>query len=222
MPGTTCGWTYLVYTRVCEKEKTTPMTHLDFHVAVATAWCTTPALVLKPTAAAAAVPAPASPATAVPPRARARARTTPVTGGATPAAIPNQRRQSRYDERTKEKFVAWYTTNPAAHKPVPPKRDSNASAKDCQVCNAGFGTFAPDGARLQKKASMACEVCTIHVCSGECWQILHGAYQGEYNLLSDKACQEADEEGEEDEDEDDDEEGDDDERGAQIMHGMRA
>ena len=26
---------------------------------------------------------------------------------------------------------------------------------------------------------------------GECWQILHGAYQGEYNLL---LCQEADDE----------------------------
>ena len=69
---------------------------------------------------------------------------------------------------------------------------------------------------------MACEVCTIHVCSGKCWQILHGAYQGEYNLLPDKACQEADDEGEEDEDEDeDDAEEEEDERGAQIMRGMR-
>ena len=198
------------------------MTHLDFHVAVATAWCNTPALVLKPTAAAAAVPA-VSPATGIPQLARARAHTTPVAGGAAAAAAPKPKRLPVYGTRTKEKFVAWYKMNPAAHKPVPPKRDSNASAKDCQVCNAGFGAFARDSARLQKKASMACEVCTIHVCSGECWQILHGAYQGEYNLLPDQACQEADDEGEEDEEEDEDEDEDDnDERGAQIMRGFRA
>ena len=70
---------------------------------------------------------------------------------------------------------------------------------------------------------MACEVCTIHVCSGECWHILHGVYQGEYNLLPDQtSCQKADDEGEEDEDEDEDEDdGDGEERGAEIMRGFR-
>ena len=48
---------YLVYKRVCEDEGAEPMSHLDFHVAVATAWCTTPKLVLAPEKAASAVPA---------------------------------------------------------------------------------------------------------------------------------------------------------------------
>ena len=39
---------YLVYKRVCEKAGKQPMTHLDFHVAVATAWCKMPKLVLEP------------------------------------------------------------------------------------------------------------------------------------------------------------------------------
>ena len=82
------------------------MTHLDFHVAVATAWCNTPALVLKPTAAAAAVPA-VSPATGIPQRARARAHTTPVAGGAAPAAPPKPSRLPLYAERRTDKYVAW-------------------------------------------------------------------------------------------------------------------
>ena len=38
---------YLVYKAVCEEEKQKPMSHLDFHVAVATAWCKSPKIVLE-------------------------------------------------------------------------------------------------------------------------------------------------------------------------------
>lgn len=38
---------YLVYKAVCAEEKKKPMSHLDFHVAVATAWCKSPKIVLE-------------------------------------------------------------------------------------------------------------------------------------------------------------------------------
>ena len=38
---------YLMYKAVCAEEKKKPMTHLAFHVAVATAWCKTPKIVLE-------------------------------------------------------------------------------------------------------------------------------------------------------------------------------
>ena len=207
---------YLVYKRVCEDEKATPMSHLDFHVAVATAWCTTPQLILKRAMAAAAVPVtPAAPGVR---RGRAKPQTAASSAESTTAnAAPKQRRLTAYGEKTKSKFIERYKLNPSTHLPVPPQRDSKASAKDCQVCNAGFGAFrGPE--RYQKKASMACSCCTVHVCSAECWQILHGIYTGEYSLLP-KECsddegdraEECDNDEEEDSEEADDEEESDDE-----------
>ena len=38
---------YVMYKSVCEEEKEKPMSHLAFHVAVATAWCKTPKIVLE-------------------------------------------------------------------------------------------------------------------------------------------------------------------------------
>ena len=38
---------YVMYKAVCAQEKEKPMSHLAFHVAVATAWCKTPKLVLE-------------------------------------------------------------------------------------------------------------------------------------------------------------------------------
>jgi hypothetical protein len=38
---------YVAYVAVCKGAGKKPMTHLDFHVAIVTAWCTTPELVLK-------------------------------------------------------------------------------------------------------------------------------------------------------------------------------
>ena len=78
---------------------------------------------------------------------------------------------------------------------------------------------------------MACACCTIHVCSGECWQILHGTYVGKYNITpfdegddeddgyaDDEADDGEDEEdGDENEDEDEDEE-----QGAEILRGLRS
>lgn len=37
----------VMYKAVCAEEKEKPMTHLEFHVAVATAWCKTPKIVLE-------------------------------------------------------------------------------------------------------------------------------------------------------------------------------
>jgi len=38
---------YVLYKAVCRRAKIRPMDHLDFHVAVTTAWCKTPELVLE-------------------------------------------------------------------------------------------------------------------------------------------------------------------------------
>ena len=38
---------YLAYMAVCKGAGKKPMTHLKFHVAIVTAWCTTPEVVLK-------------------------------------------------------------------------------------------------------------------------------------------------------------------------------
>ena len=34
---------------------------------------------------------------------------------------------------------------------------------------------------------MACSTCQFHVCSSECWQVLHGIYEGKYGLLPEKS-----------------------------------
>ena len=68
---------YLIYNRVCVQANKQPMSHLDFHVAVATAWCLTPKIVLEPEKAGAAVPA-----------------TTPSTTKVRPLTFANRRYQN--------------------------------------------------------------------------------------------------------------------------------
>ena len=74
--------------------------------------------------------------------------------------------------------------------------------------NAGLGPFKPV-VRFQKLSAMACSACKFHICSGECWQVLHAMYKGEYGLLplvddEQGAPCDADEEEEADEDEESD------------------
>jgi len=206
---------YLVYKRVCADENASAMSHLEFHVAVATAWCTTPQLILQPATAAAAVPA--TPAVGVL-RGRARAKPSASSSASAPTNEKTKRLSQLRDTALKRSGEA-YALDKASHTPVPPIRDvETAVPKNCQVCSGGFGPFKPKE-RFQKLSAMACSHCTYHVCSAECWQVLHGIYEGKYGLLpvaerkdvadgqgEDEDEEEGDDEGR-DEGEDDDEDG---------------
>ena len=51
----------------------------------------------------------------------------------------------------------------------------------------GFGPFKQNNERRQTPSAMACSTCQFHVCSAECWQVLHGIYEGKYGLLPEKS-----------------------------------
>ena len=192
---------YLVYKRVCEDEKTPPMSHLAFHVDVATAWCTTPQLILKPATAAAAVPL--TPADGMQ---RGRARSKPSASGSA-SAEPTEEKTKRLKRITPaalERCKAAFALAKVSHQPVPPIRSGAAVPKNCQVCSAGFGPFKPND-RFQKLSAMACSQCTYHVCSAECWQVLHGNYTGEYGLLP---CVDGEDNGEQDDESEGEDAGD--------------
>ena len=210
---------YLVYKRVCADENAAPMSHLEFHVAVATAWCTTPQLILQPATAAAAAAVPATPADGVP---RGRARAKPSGASCSSAGEPTKEVKRRLSQLRKpglEQCASTYALDKAGHTPVPPIREAETAVpKACQVCSGGFGPFKQKNERRQTPSAMACSTCKFHVCSAECWQVLHGIYEGEYGLLPEKSKsngkQRAESEGGsegEDDDEGDDEGDDEDE-----------
>ena len=119
---------------------------------------------------------------------------------------------SRITPKTIQKCSAAFALDRANHQAAPPVRDKAAVPRNCQVCNAGLGPFKPV-VRFQKLSAMACSACKFHICSGECWQVLHGMYKGEYGLLplvDDEQGAPCDADEEEQEEADEDEESDDD------------
>jgi len=175
---------YLVYVRVCEKAGATAMTHLDFHVAVATAWCRTPKLLLDPPKAAAAVPKSAP--------AGKRARKSDAVD-ADPATANAQR---SYRGHVIEECKQSYQSSPGLHEVEMALKATGVTnshkTKDCQICSTGLSPWSSkepwgEGPRMQMRSCMRCGECKFHVCSVECWQVLHGYYKGEWGLVHPKS-----------------------------------
>lgn len=165
-----------------------PMSHLDFHVAVATAWCKSPKLVLeheKPTreearaAAEAAEPeqggvrgerqrtsrAAAAAAGPTPGPQPARARSKSPSSGKAPYLTVNKL----------EKIKQSYTTSPELHTIEIPMLRPSGEVSECQICNTARGMRKP-GERYQTMAHLRCKECNVNVCGAGCWQLLHGFY----------------------------------------------
>ena len=58
----------------------------------------------------------------------------------------------------------------------------------CQICATGHSPWASkepwgEGPRRQSRSFMMGGQCKFHVCSVECWQVLHGFYKGEWGLV---------------------------------------
>ena len=178
---------YLVYKKVCEDEKKKPMTHLDFHVAVATAWCKTPKIVLeheKPTRAEARTAAEA----AEPEQGGVRgerqhanraAAAAAAAAGPTPAPNNIRARTSgstpRMNDKKHEAAKKSYETSPELHVIEIPTLTEKEKVSNCQMCGTGRGMRKPSE-RLQIMAHLRCRECNLNVCGAGCWQLLHGFY----------------------------------------------
>ena len=183
---------YLVYKKVCEADKKKPMSHLNFQVAVATAWCKTPEIVLeyeKPTRAEARAAAEAAEPEQGGVRGerqrerRAAAAALADLAGAADAtpAPPNQRRARtpgstpRMNAKKHEAAKKSYETSPQLHIVEIPTVTDKGEVSNCQICGNALGMRKPHQ-RLQVMAHLRCKQCNLNVCGGACWQLLHGFY----------------------------------------------
>ncbi len=182
---------YVLYKAVCEEEKKKPMTHLAFHVAVATAWCKTPKIVLEyemPTRAEARAAAEA----AEPEQggvhgerqsARRSAGDTPAptprkkgvrSRSKSPASSPRGQKNDMTDAKH-EAAKKSYAESPELHCVEIPTLSPKKNVSNCQLCGTGRGMRKP-GMRFQISAHLHCKQCNVNVCGGGCWQLLHGYY----------------------------------------------
>ena len=187
---------YVMYKSVCEEEKEKPMSHLAFHVAVATAWCKTPKIVLeyeKPTRAEARATAEAAEPEqgGVRGERQSERRAAAAAASDTPAAAPRKesvRSRSKSPAATAspgqktdmsdakhEAAKQSYAESPELHCVEIPTLTSKEAVPNCQMCGTGRGMRKP-GMRFQTTAHLRCKQCNLHVCGGGCWQLLHGYY----------------------------------------------
>ena len=157
---------YILYKRTCEIEKRTPMSHLDFHIAVAEAWCRTPILVTDPNTA------------------RPHQRPAAAIAGssfATPSATATmpvdssdgaKKRAPKLTPEYLEKCAASFALNAGPHQVA--LLDPNKSTKNCQLCVNGYGHQGAE--RHQNDAHLRCARCGVQVCGAWCWMNLHGAH----------------------------------------------
>ena len=170
---------YVEYKKDCVRHNATAMSHLDFHVAVATAWCTTPKMILAPEKAAAAMPS-------VTPEARkGRARSGGSASG-TGSDVPTKPKPlPQYRDNAIDECKESYRSHPELHTVEAPLKSeaesSKGKPKNCNVCGTGEGPWTVK-LRRQKVSIMRCAKCRYHVCSPECWQVLHGCYTGAWGL----------------------------------------
>ena len=180
---------YLVYKKVCDDEKKKPMTHLDFHVAVATAWCKSPKIVLeheKPTRAEARAAAEAAEPEQGGVRGERQRANRAAAAAAGPTPPPNRARskspasgKASYMTATKlEKAKQSYTTSPELHTVEMPLLTLQEEVSNCQICGTARGMRKPEE-RYQTMAHLRCKECNINVCGAGCWQLLHGFYDAE-------------------------------------------
>ena len=167
---------YVLYKKVNERAGKTPMTHLQFQVAVITCWCTTPKIILEPSKATAAVPF-ASPraSTSATAQTSASNTTAPATTAATPTsnattpATDEPAKPSMITDQRLEAAKQSYVMSPELHTICMPIMGEKGNG-DCQVCNSKrFG-----GTRVQHPSVMRCAHCNFQVCSAECWMKVHG------------------------------------------------
>ena len=165
---------YMDYKRTCERERSKPMTHLEFQEQVATAWCMTPMLVLDESKASAAT-------------AKATANTTPAATASSSASAGKERGGYLTPKRL-DACAQSYKMNPAMHEVGDVQsyeRDDQKGVVQteewtpkCQICNKGLCKHAMNkdmvGKRCQIEATMCCTCCNVLVCSGFCWKVLHG------------------------------------------------
>ena len=170
---------YREYIKDCSRHNVLAMSHLDFHVAVATVWCTTPKMILAPEKAAAAVPM-------VTPAARkGRARSGGDASGMGSDVPTKPKPLPQYRDAAIDECKESYRLHPELHViDMPLKSEAESSKgkpKNCNVCGAGEGPWTVN-VRRQKVSIMRCGKCRYHVCSPECWQVLHGCYAGAWGL----------------------------------------
>ena len=179
---------YVMYKVVCQEEGKRPMTHLEFHVAVAAAWCKTPKLVLeyeKPSHAEMRAAADAAaPEQGGVRGAREHARRAAAQAAA-PASAPRKepvRRRTtspfQSPKMTDAKHAAAeksYQESPELHRIEIPALTKKEAVSNCQMCGTGRGMRKP-GERFQTTAHLRCGHCNVHVCGAGCWQLLHGYY----------------------------------------------
>lgn len=165
---------YMDYKRTCERERSKPMTHLEFQEQVATAWCMTPMLILDESKASAAT-------------AKATANQTPAATASSSASAGKERGGYLTPKRL-EACAQSYKMNPAMHvvgDVQSYERDDQKGVVQteewtpkCQICNKGLCKHSVDkktvGKRCQIEATMCCTCCNVLVCSGFCWKVLHG------------------------------------------------
>lgn len=168
---------------------------LAFQVAVATAWCKTPKLVLeykKPTPAEARATAAAEEPEhggvrgerQQEKRARAAASTTPAPREPSARSkSPANQRSPKMTPQKLDKAKESYQQSPGLHQLLFPKLTAGGNVPDCQLCQAGFGERKP-GLRFQTPCMMLCKECNLHICGPGCWQKLHGYYAGGETLES--------------------------------------
>lgn len=161
---------YLTYKRTCELEKKKPMSHLAFHVAVATAWCRTPKIVTDPDVAAAARRAGRSAASAASSASATPSPTTPAAAEKTKQRAPKLKMDGA--GKLDPKYAESYHLNKGRHEVASVEVSDKGNAPNCQICVAGLG---PHGAgRHQFDAHLRCQECGIQVCGASCWKVLHG------------------------------------------------
>ena len=144
---------YIMYKAVCRDAHVEPAyTHLEFQVAVAEAWCTTPQIVFDPKKAAAAKPVVAS----------------------TEKSATEKKKQPYLTEKYMEKCAQSYAANKEAHEVIESETQTSGKAKTCQICEKPMDWCKKTTDRQQNAACMCCASCGINVCGATCWRWLHG------------------------------------------------
>ena len=137
---------YIQYKAQCTAAGKRPMKHLDLTVAVAEAWCTTPQIVLNPKNMTAAKPV---------------------------AAVTERKTAPYLTDKYMAQCKESYEQDKAAHEVMEADLQTSGRPKVCQLCDKDK---CGKGKRAQDAATMKCAQCGISVCSGRCWQWLHGVH----------------------------------------------
>ena len=198
---------YVAYLAVCKEEGAKPMSHLRFQVAVITAWCMQPKLVLEYKCVGdAAAPAPANQGVRgerdAAREARERAEGSPAAAeeagpsGAAPTT-PRPRQPGDKQPRLRRKAA---DPSPGVNAGTPKMSDVKharaiqsyaATCTDQHVVDfvpqdkkkpncqiCGTGRgMRKPGERFQTPALFMCATCTVMVCGPGCWKLLHGYYK---------------------------------------------